>query len=152
MVVSSSQQNKDIVSGQETIGSYIESMTKKRKSSFTGSNTEKKLIEAVKANPADSLRHEWATGFISLSGRADLIVSGVVHIPIEKELYISLKTVKSHLNNIYQKLNVQNRLQLINIAIFLWIGQADKHRQRFQEYVLQKRPHDSILDNVYKIE
>jgi len=58
MVVSSSQQNKDIVSGQETIGSYIESMTKKRKSSFTGSNTEKKLIEAVKANPADSLRHE----------------------------------------------------------------------------------------------
>jgi len=59
------------------------------------------------------------TGFISLSGRADLIVSGVVHIPIEKELYISLKTVKSHLNNIYQKLNVQNRLQLINIAIFL---------------------------------
>lgn len=44
-----------------------------------------------------------------------LVISGKTNKEIEKELFISLKTVKSHLYNIYQKLNVQNRLQLINI-------------------------------------
>jgi putative transposase len=28
----------------------------------------------------------------------------------------------------------------------------DKRQQRFQEYVLQTRPHDQLLDNVFKIE
>ena len=44
-----------------------------------------------------------------------LVVRGKTNKEIEKELFISLKTVKSHLYNIYQKLNVQNRLQLMNI-------------------------------------
>ena len=44
-----------------------------------------------------------------------LVFMGKTNKEIEKELFISLKTVKSHLYNVYQKLNVQNRLQLINI-------------------------------------
>ena len=44
-----------------------------------------------------------------------LVISGKTNKEIEKELFISLKTVKSHLYNVYQKLNVQNRLQLMNI-------------------------------------
>jgi len=43
-----------------------------------------------------------------------LVISGKTNKEIEKELFISLKTVKSHLYNVYQKLNVQNRLQLMN--------------------------------------
>ena len=43
-----------------------------------------------------------------------LVFSGKTNKEIEKELFISLKTVKSHLYNLYQKLDVQNRLQLIN--------------------------------------
>jgi DNA-binding CsgD family transcriptional regulator len=43
-----------------------------------------------------------------------LLLEGKTNQEIEKELYISLQTVKSHVYNIYQKLNVQNRLQLIN--------------------------------------
>jgi hypothetical protein len=41
----SSQQNKDIVFDQEPTGSSIVSTTKRKKSSFTGLNTEEKLIE-----------------------------------------------------------------------------------------------------------
>lgn len=43
-----------------------------------------------------------------------LLLEGKTNKEIEKELYISLQTVKSHIYNIYQKLNVQNRIQMIN--------------------------------------
>jgi len=43
-----------------------------------------------------------------------LLLEGKTNNEIEKELFISLKTVKSHVYNIYQKLNVKNRLQMIN--------------------------------------
>lgn len=43
-----------------------------------------------------------------------LVVQGKSNLEIEEELYISIKTVKTHLYNIYQKCNVRNRLELIN--------------------------------------
>jgi ligand-binding sensor domain-containing protein/DNA-binding CsgD family transcriptional regulator len=43
-----------------------------------------------------------------------LVLAGKTNKDIEKELFISLKTVKTHLYNIYRKLRVQNRLQLMN--------------------------------------
>ena len=43
-----------------------------------------------------------------------LVVQGKSNFEIETELYISIKTVKTHLYNIYQKCNVRNRLELIN--------------------------------------
>lgn len=44
-----------------------------------------------------------------------LVIAGKTNKDIQDELYISLKTVKTHLYNIYRKLNVQNRLQLMNV-------------------------------------
>ncbi len=43
------------------------------------------------------------------------ILKGKSNKEIEDELYISLKTVKSHIYNIYQKIGVKNRLELINV-------------------------------------
>jgi DNA-binding CsgD family transcriptional regulator len=41
-----------------------------------------------------------------------LLLKGKSNTDIEKDLYISLNTVKNHIYNIYQKLGVKNRLQL----------------------------------------
>ncbi|MCK5058642.1 MAG: histidine kinase, partial [Candidatus Aminicenantes bacterium] len=44
----------------------------------------------------------------------ELVIKGKTNKEIEDELFISLKTVKAHLYNIYQKLSVKNRLGLIH--------------------------------------
>lgn len=44
-----------------------------------------------------------------------LILKGKSNKDIEDKLFISLKTVKSHIYNIYQKLGVKNRLELIHL-------------------------------------
>jgi DNA-binding CsgD family transcriptional regulator len=44
-----------------------------------------------------------------------LICSGMSNREIEKELYISLLTVKDHVSNIYRKTGVRNRVQLNNM-------------------------------------
>ncbi|NIO80033.1 MAG: hypothetical protein GTN53_05710 [Candidatus Aminicenantes bacterium] len=44
-----------------------------------------------------------------------LILKGKSNKDIEDDLYISIKTVKSHIYNIYQKLGVKNRLELIHL-------------------------------------
>ncbi|MBP7460237.1 MAG: hypothetical protein KBA26_03030 [Candidatus Delongbacteria bacterium] len=43
-----------------------------------------------------------------------LVMQGKTNQEIENELFISLKTVKTHLYNVFRKLKVNNRLQLIN--------------------------------------
>jgi len=43
-----------------------------------------------------------------------LVLQGKTNREIEKEFFVSYKTVKSHLYNIYQKMGVKNRLQLMN--------------------------------------
>jgi len=45
-----------------------------------------------------------------------LVLQGKDNREIEKELFVSYKTVKSHLYNIYQKMGVKNRLQLMNVV------------------------------------
>ena len=42
---------------------------------------------------------------------------GKTNAEIGKELFISVKTVKRHLYNIYQKLRVKNRVQLVNMVL-----------------------------------
>ncbi|MCP4149424.1 MAG: helix-turn-helix transcriptional regulator [bacterium] len=44
-----------------------------------------------------------------------LILKGMSNKDIENELFISIKTVKCHIYNIYRKVGVKNRLQLINL-------------------------------------
>ena len=45
-----------------------------------------------------------------------LIIKGKSNKEIEEKLFISSHTVKNHIYNIYQKLNIKSRFQLINIA------------------------------------
>lgn len=45
----------------------------------------------------------------------DLLVRGLTNQNICDQLHISVNTVKSHIKRIYKKLNVTNRLQLINL-------------------------------------
>ena len=45
----------------------------------------------------------------------DLLLAGKSNQQMEDELYISIGTVKNHLYNIYQKLQVKNRLQLVSL-------------------------------------
>jgi ligand-binding sensor domain-containing protein/DNA-binding CsgD family transcriptional regulator len=44
-----------------------------------------------------------------------LILRGESNKEIEKKLFISASTVRNHISNIYQKLGVKNRLELINL-------------------------------------
>ncbi|MBN1273291.1 MAG: helix-turn-helix transcriptional regulator [Candidatus Aminicenantes bacterium] len=44
-----------------------------------------------------------------------LILKGKRTKDIEKELFISYHTAKNHTHNIFQKLNVKNRLQAIDL-------------------------------------
>ncbi len=54
-----------------------------------------------------------------ISGREkeiiQLMLKGKSNRDIEKELFISLGTVKSHVHNIYKKLKIKNRVQLLNL-------------------------------------
>ncbi len=45
----------------------------------------------------------------------NLILKGKTNKDIEDTLFISIKTVKSHIYNIYRKMGVKNRLELINL-------------------------------------
>jgi DNA-binding CsgD family transcriptional regulator len=46
-----------------------------------------------------------------------LILQGKNNRLIEKELFISKRTVESHIYNIYKKLGIKNRIQLVRIAV-----------------------------------
>jgi len=46
----------------------------------------------------------------------DLLLKGKSNKDIEKELFISPHTVRNHIHNIYQKLAVSSRLQLLNLV------------------------------------
>ncbi len=45
-----------------------------------------------------------------------LLIQGKAYKEIGNELFISLPTVKTHVSNIYEKLNVRNRLELSNLV------------------------------------
>ena len=52
-----------------------------------------------------------------------LVLQGKTNAEIAAALFISLKTVKHHLYNVYLKLRVKNRVQLVNL--FLTFGRPD---------------------------
>ncbi|RPH33396.1 MAG: LuxR family transcriptional regulator [Bacteroidales bacterium] len=44
-----------------------------------------------------------------------LLIQGISYKEISEKLFISLPTVKTHVSNIYQKMNVKNKVELINL-------------------------------------
>ena len=54
-----------------------------------------------------------------------LILSGKSNQEIANELFISLKTVKGHIYNIFQKTDVKNRVQLVNMFLKKESGNSD---------------------------
>lgn len=46
-----------------------------------------------------------------------LVLNGNSNRDIANQVYISLETVKKHLYNVYKKIGVKNRLQLMNILL-----------------------------------
>ncbi len=46
----------------------------------------------------------------------DYIISGMTYKQIAEKLSLSEKTVESHLSNIYNKIGINNKIELINIA------------------------------------
>ena len=70
----------------------------------------------------DDIRPEILSDFLSghrLTKRereiVTMLLKGKSNRDIEKELYISIQTVKNHITSIYKKLNVKNRIALINM-------------------------------------
>ncbi len=47
----------------------------------------------------------------------DLVCKGFKNKEVAEKLFVSESTVKSHLNNIYKKLNINNRMQLMNLYL-----------------------------------
>jgi DNA-binding CsgD family transcriptional regulator len=45
----------------------------------------------------------------------NLLVKGLSYKEIAEKLFISLPTVKTHVSNIYQKMNIKNKIELINL-------------------------------------
>ena len=45
---------------------------------------------------------------------ADLLIKGYSYVKICETLFISMPTVKSHVNNIYKKVKVNNKMELFN--------------------------------------
>lgn len=58
----------------------------------------------------------------------ELISAGLAYKEVADKLAISVKTVGTHLANIYDKLNVSNRVELVKIVRDLGIGQLHKIR------------------------
>jgi DNA-binding CsgD family transcriptional regulator len=56
----------------------------------------------------------------------EMLLKGKSNKEIERELFISPHTVRNHVHNIYQKLGVGSRLQLINF-IRTWLESAENH-------------------------
>jgi Response regulator containing a CheY-like receiver domain and an HTH DNA-binding domain len=60
---------------------------------------------------------------------AKLIVEGFSNREIAKELAITERTVKGHLNNIYKKLGLKSRYQLMVVVLMLYAKEI-KRRAR----------------------
>lgn len=73
----------------------------------------KKIISSVLIH---ELKDQWNDSLLSKREKevVQLVKEGKTNPSIAKELHISINTVKKHLQNIYQKYSVQNRVQLLD--------------------------------------
>lgn len=81
------------------------------------------VFEALRHQPSEAM----ASPVAGLTGRErqvmNLIATGMSNGAIAEKLFVSEKTVKNHVNNIYSKMGVRNRSE----AIAVWLGVAGQH-------------------------
>lgn len=73
------------------------------------------LLRMIKAKARQELNSELSTLTMQEEKVARLICTGKSNKDIASELFISQSTIKTHISNIYSKLNINNRKQLIDI-------------------------------------
>lgn len=71
----------------------------------------KKLIDHLKGNVSDALAHKLTKREIEL---VNLLKEGLSYKEMAGQLFVSVYTVNHHLKNIYQKLGVESKSQLIS--------------------------------------
>jgi DNA-binding CsgD family transcriptional regulator/heme/copper-type cytochrome/quinol oxidase subunit 4 len=73
----------------------------------------------IRLKPSEAVRMQEFRDKFHLSAREeeilDLLLKGKKNRDIERILFISHHTVRNHIHNIYQKLNISSRLQLMNL-------------------------------------
>jgi DNA-binding NarL/FixJ family response regulator len=52
----------------------------------------------------------------------ELIITGISSTDVAEKLRISERTVEAHLNNIYKKMNVKNKIEMLNLVFSYGIG------------------------------
>ena len=67
---------------------------------------------------------------------AELVTKGLSNKEVANQLFVTEKTVKFHLTNIYKKMNVKSRAQLI-VWCLPHFGFVEKEEPRVQENVIQ---------------
>ena len=56
-----------------------------------------------------------------------LVAAGQTNLQISQQLYISVKTVKKHIEHIFGKLNANSRIDAVNKALQKFVGSADRN-------------------------
>lgn len=80
------------------------------------------VFEALRNQPVEPIMSP-ISGLTSREREVmNLIATGVANRVIATRLFVSEKTVKNHVNNIYSKIGVRNRSE----AIALWLGVSDQ--------------------------
>jgi DNA-binding CsgD family transcriptional regulator len=78
-------------------------------------------MASMKEAPESRINMEKALARLEITPREGeiirLVLLGKTNAEIAAELFISLKTVKHHIYNVYQKLRVKNRVQLVNFVL-----------------------------------
>lgn len=67
---------------------------------------------------------------------AELVTKGLSNKEVANQLFVTEKTVKFHLTNIYKKMNVKSRAQLI-VWCLPHLGFVEKEEPRIQENTIQ---------------
>jgi len=100
-------------------GSLIKELLKKLKKKFKASNSEEKIIyiDKIINNFNSNFKHKSEKTNVFLKEREievlKLIQDGASNSEISEELFISINTVKTHILNIYGKLDVHSRTKAV---------------------------------------
>jgi DNA-binding CsgD family transcriptional regulator len=81
---------------------------------------------------------------------AELVTKGLSNKEVANQLFVTEKTVKFHLTNIYKKMNVKSRAQLI-VWCLPHLGFVEREEPRAQENIVQAGGMSSAQDQANTI-